>query len=521
MPVNFYLLNNAGYFTEFDDAFNVAAWTAEDGTVTISHNLDTLNQPTHPKAMKILSTSDGKGGYIDVIDLTPDEIHVVEFDYNIDATQEIDWQVYDQTNGAEIDSGTLDAVANWLGFYREVTTPAGCVTIRLFLRAGTATSVAFYIDNIGCRGNVIKENPDSEGYNRSLIRQSNIHTKERGVITEDSTLSRMRFPLQWTLLTNTQFASAIKFARSRRQSYFDDGNLPQFVINQEIYTETEYVYSGITNPSGTHVAYIDTDVDLPNAEADFETTEFSTANYAAVDGNDSNSVDTSITTASNVKKYVYHKFIIDISGEYSVIDGIQRFKLKYVGECDDLSGNNVNGVVVYVWNGSNWMRIGESTSKDKTTIDYITDEPVQAQDFIDIGDQTVAVLVRSRGHKGSDGNLTLKSYFISVSINEDIGSGITLPSEARLSASDVVSVENITDDATLTLGTHYEIGDGLNNLKAMSETAGDVIRVTYNPRLKVTQAESMSDQWFNTSTPTTPPRAVTLSLQSVDVLTED
>jgi len=522
MAVNFYLLDNGGFFTEFDDAFDVTAWTEEDGTVTATHNQDTVNQPTHPKCMKVVSTTDGKGVYQDVTGLTVDEVHVVEFDYKIDATQEIDWVIYDQTNGANIATGTLDAAANWLGFYREVTTPAACVTIRLFLRAGTATSVAFYIDNIGCRGNVIKEDAESTAYNRSFTRQSNIHTTERGVIVEDSSLSRMLFPLHWNYLTDTQFASLIKFGRSRNTSYFNDGNIPQLVINQQVYVETQYTYSGITNPSGTHVAYYDTDVALPNAEGDFETTEFSTANYGAVDGNDSNSVDTSITAVSNVKKYIYHKFIIDISGEYSVIDAIQRFKIKYVGECDDLSGNDVNGVVVYAWNGSNWMRIGESTSKDKTTIDYSTDEPVQAQDFIDIGDQTVAILVRSRGHKGSDGNLTLKSYYISVWVNQDMGSGVKLLSETRLdSGGDVVSVENLTDDTTLTLGTHYEIGDGLDNIKAMSETAGDLIKVTYNPRMKVTQAASLSDQWIQTGTPTTPPHMADLGLQSIDVLTEE
>jgi len=519
--LNFYLLDPSGYFTEFDDAFDVTAWTAEDGTVTHTHNQDTVNQPTHPKCMKIVSTTDGKGVYYDIADLTADEIHVVEFDYKIDATQEIDYVIYDQTNGANISTGTLDAAANWLGFYEEVTTPAGCVTIRIYLRAGTATSVAFYIDNIGCRGNVIKEDPESSAYRRTFPHQSTRHVMQDGSIVDDSTPPRVLFPLQWNLLTNTQFDPLVKFARSNNQSYFNDGNLPQFTIKQEVYAETQYTYSGITNPSGGSIAYYDTDVDLPNAEADFQTTEFSTANYQAVDGNDSNSADTAISAAADVKKHAYHKFIIDISGEYAVIDAIQRFKLKYVGECDDASGNDVDGVVVYVWNGSNWMRVGNTSSADKTTVDYTTDEPVQAQDFIDIVDQTVAVLVRSRGHKGSDGNLTLKSYYISAWINQDMGSGIKLPSQARLDSGDVVSVENLTDDAVLVLGTDYEIGDGLDNLKAMSETAGDLIEVTYNPRMKITQAQSLLDQWHGTGTPTTPPRNVRLGLQSIDVLTEE
>ena len=521
MAVNFHLLDNTGYYTEFDNAYEVAAWTAEDGTVTITHNLDTANQPTHPQCMKIVSTTDGKGGYIDVTGLTDDEIHVVEFDYKIDATQEIDYVIYDQTNGANISTGTLDVTATWLGFYEEVTTPANCATIRLFLRAGTATSVAFYIDNIGCRGNVIKEDAESSGYDRGFPFQSNRHHMQDGSAVVDRTSPQMTFPLMWEYLTNAQMNSLIAFSRSNQQSYFNDGNLPQFTIKQEVYTETQYTLAGITNPSGTHVAHYDTDTSLPNAESDFETTEFSTANYGAIDANDGNSVDTSITAAADISKFIYHKITIDLSGEYSVIDGIQRFKIKYVGECDDASSNNIDGIVLYVWNGSNWMRVGKSTSADKTTIDYVTDEPVQAQNFIDISNQTVTILARSRGIKGSDGNLTLKSYYISVWVNQDMSSGVLLPSEARLSSGDVVSVTNLTDDAALALGTDYEIGDGLNNLKAMSETAGDVIEVTYNPRLKVDIANALSDQWLGTGTPTTPPRTVNLTLQTIDVMTED
>jgi len=521
MAANFFLLDNAGYYTEFSSAFEVTQWAGEDGTVTIARDQDAVENPDHPSSMKIISTTDGKGGFFDVEDLLPEITHVVEFDYKITATQDIDWQIWDQSNGAEIASGTLDQTGDWYGFYREVTTPVNCVTIRIFLRAGTATALAFYIDNIGCRGNLILEDAESKAYSRTLLSQSRLHNMQSGNAVEDATPPRMTFPLSWAYLTNTQYARLLRFVRSGTTSYFDDGNLPQFAELQNVYLETQYTYTGITNPSATHVAYSDTDVDIPNGEADFESTEFSTANYGAVDANDANSVDTSVTTTSNVKKYIYHKFILDISGEYSVIDAIQRIKVKYVGECDDLSDNDVNGVVVYVWNNNNWMRIGETTSKDKTTVDYMTDEPVQAQDFVDIAAQTVAILVRSRGHKGSSGNLTLKSYYLSVWINQDMGSGVQLSGQFTLDASgDVISVENLSDDTTLTLDTDYVIGDGLNNIKGMSETAGDLIKVTYNPRIRVTKSGAVSDRWHGTPTPSTPPRAVTLKLLALDALTE-
>lgn len=520
MVVNFFLLDPLGYYVEFEDLYEVSAWTAEDGTVTITRDQDPLNNETHPSCMKIVSTTDGKGGYKDVTARAQSD-YVVEFDYKITATQEIDWVIYDQTNGANIATGTLDQTGDWYGFYRRVTTPVNCVTIRLYLRAGTATGVSFFIDNIGCRGNLILEDAESENYVRSYPYQANLHNMQRGNAIEDSTAPRMTFPLFWEYLTDTQFSELQNLIRSNKESYFDDGNLPDCAELQNFYLETQYTFSEITNPSETDVAYYDTDVDLPSAESDFETTEFSTADYGKIDANDSDSVDTSITTTSNVKKYIYHKFRLDISGEYAVIDAIQRMKIKYVGKCDDASGNDIDGVVIYVWHNSNWFKIGESTSKDKTTIDYITDEPVQAQDFVDIADQTITILVRSRGHKGSDGDLVMESYYISVWVNQDMGSGVTLSNEFTLDATgDIESVENLTDDTTLVLDTDYIIGDGRDNLKGMSEDAGDLIKVTYKPRMRVAKSGVPNERWWGTGTPITPERNATLTLQSLDALTE-
>ncbi|GAF88029.1 unnamed protein product, partial [marine sediment metagenome] len=125
------------------------------------------------------------------------------------------------------------------------------------------------------------------------------------------------------------------------------------------------------------------------------------------------------------------------------------------------------------------------------------------------------------GHKGSDGNLTMKSYYLSVWVNQDTGSGVSLSNEFTLdSGGDVVEVKNLTDDNVLTLGTEYEIGDGRDNLKAMSEDAGDLIQVTYKPRISVVVSGSPTDRWWGTGTPTTPPRNVQITLQSLDALTE-
>ena len=66
MAVNFYLLDTSGYYVEFESAYEVTAWTAEDGTVTITRDQDPVNNESHPSCMKVVSTTDGKGAYIDV-----------------------------------------------------------------------------------------------------------------------------------------------------------------------------------------------------------------------------------------------------------------------------------------------------------------------------------------------------------------------------------------------------------------------------------------------------------------------
>ena len=72
MAANFFLLDNAGYYTEFSSAFEVTQWAGEDGTVTIARDQDAVENPDHPSSMKIISTTDGKGGFFDVEDLLPE-----------------------------------------------------------------------------------------------------------------------------------------------------------------------------------------------------------------------------------------------------------------------------------------------------------------------------------------------------------------------------------------------------------------------------------------------------------------
>ena len=299
MP-NFFLMDPNGYYTEFDAAYEVTQWTEEDGTVTAAYSTDSTINPTHPLCMSVTSTTDGKGVYIDVT-AEAGVKYAVEWDYRIMVAQEIDYVIYDQSNGAPISSGTLLPVSNnWYGFYKEVTAPTGCTTIRLYLRAGTATSDVFYIDNVGCRGNLIEFDPEIRASDQSFPFRSTSHAMQDGSEATDITLSRVSWILDFPVLTAARFDKLSRMARSNRVTYFDDGDLPLCVIQGEIYDTFTGTFSGITNPSGTHVAHYDTDSALPSADTDFETTEFSTVNYQAVDEDDSNSVDTSLTVAADI-----------------------------------------------------------------------------------------------------------------------------------------------------------------------------------------------------------------------------
>lgn len=521
MP-DFFLQDPSGYNADFDEEYEAEdEYDTETGNVQNDWYQNTASETfeDHRACMKITSTADGEGVYHELT-VESGAKYVLEFDYYIPTVgNEIDWQVYDQTNGADIDSGTLTYTGRWHGHYITMTVPATCTTARLFFRSGSAGTVSFYLDSVRFQGNLIAIDPEIGG-GFDYPDQRNSRRLANGDLLTDRSGRTYSHSLSFPVLTADQYDLLMKAVRSDKVSYIDDADLPQMVEYFTHYEQNSYAYSGVTNPSGSHVAYYDSDVDLPSASSDFEATEFSTADYQAVDGYGGGTVDTALSGAGDINKYIYHKLEIDISGDYSAIDDIRSFWIWYAGEGEDLSDNALNGLVMYAWNGTVWMRLQEAYGDGEHKLIYSVEDAAQAQDFVDISNNVVRILIRTLGLKGSTGSLTLKSNYIRMQINKGYESYIPLSHKAQLDAGgDVVEVRDVNQDSVKTLGTHYKIGDGLDKLNAVSVNVGHTYKVTYTPQMAV-QVGAVSEQRHPGGAAGSKPRALSLSVTGVIPLTE-
>ena len=260
-----------------------------------------------------------------------------------------------------------------------------------------------------------------------------------GSKTVDRTDEFFRGTLDFKTITHAMGQRLLEFKKADEPGYFDDQVVPAMVERGFIYTAGSYTYSGVTNPSGTHVAYYDTDASEQANQNDFQSNEFSTANYQAVDGDDSNYTE---TTASTNYTYVYHKFTF--AHAYTAASQVKSFTITYKGAGIDLSDSAAHGLKLFLWNGNSWFEVDESITSDKTTLTFTTTHAEIAQEFVDIGDSLIFAMVRTRAKKSSTGSLTLRSYYIECDVNEDLSGTISLKNKAILSSGDVVHVKNLT-----------------------------------------------------------------------------
>lgn len=513
---NLFLQNTSEFESRFDYDWEINQWVVEDDATVTRDTTDT----DHPSCMKVVEDTDTKGVYYEVTGVEPSTTYICEFAYKIGTSQEIDVLIYDQTGAATIYSTTLSPhaldVTAWQNFYKPFTTPAGCVTVRIYLRAGTSQGTAFWIDDILCQGNAIVMDPS--GYTISYAQRKNTHLTGKARVTDITTIFP-RFGLTWQqptgYLTSAQFDKLLAIQKAKKATWLSDGDEPQMIDGSHLYTETTYNYVGISNPSGTHVAYDDSSSDVPNAVADFETNEVATADYNAIDGDDVNYAEDAATV---IGRHQYHKFKFKVT-EYSSAEAVRSIHITYKGSCTDTSQKSNNGIILLAWNGTNWFELARSRTGDKQTLTFSTTRSEQAQDFVDTSTGYIRIIAMSMATKGTPGALTLRSYYIQAIVNKGLSTSITLTNKAHLSAGgDVVSVINRTTKATLTLGTHYRIGDDRESVITDSQSAGDYVEVTYNQYYNV-EVDNFSEERMPTASAGTPGRTVTLALESVRGLT--
>lgn len=506
MP-DLFIPNPSDLYFPFSEDWEIAQWIDEGGAV-VTQSLYT-DDADHPLCMEVVSDTDAKGVYNTVADVLESTKYAFELSYRCAATMELDYLVYDNTGSATIASGTLTKTV-WSYHYEEFTTPANCVEIIIYLRAGTGTGAAFYVDDLSLQGNVIALDPDT--FQISYPKSGHTRPTLNGTLRNDTVLTTVEIDMSFPILTSLRFDRLLNFHKSRRETYFDDQAVPPMTERGVLYTETQYDFVGITKASGPEFAYEDKSALQPDDQGDFESNEIETADYQVLDDDDNNSYQDGASTTGH---HVYHKFVFDCSGEYTNAAQVRSFEITYKGKSNDASASNLDGVTLYAWNvnAENWVKLGSTQVSTKETISLSLMKPEQAQMFVEPNGE-INILAQSNGVKGAGDALTIDSYYIEVTVNKGLSDTITLLNRAVLSAGDVISVKNLTDFTNRTLTTHYTIGDNGKSVIMVSEDAGDVIEVKYNQYYRVSSI-SLSERRLATATPTTPDRSATMRLRGL------
>ncbi len=460
MATDLFIPNPADTDFPFLDAWEVVQWVGEGGAA-VTQTLDTTDSD-HPLCMKVVSDTDGKGVYYTTEPVLPETKHAFEFSYKNAAGMELDYLVWDNTGSATIASGTLTETV-WSYHYEEFDTPAGCVEIVIYLRAGTGAGTAFQIDSLSLFGNCLEEDP--EEYLPNYPKIGTPKPTLNKTLRTDFGLVTVNFALSFIYLSPSGFDRLLDLHKTRKETYMDDQDVPTMVERGTLYTETQYDYTGIENPSATHVAYEDKSASEPAAQGDFESNEIETADYNVLDDDDGNSYQDGASTTGH---YQYHKFEFDTSGEYSASAQIQSFEVTYKGASNDASASNQDGYTLYAWNvnAGNWVKLGATRVPTKETISRSFMKPEQAQMFVDTANDIISLLVQTNGVKGVGTALTLDSYYIEVTINKAKSNTIALLNRAHLSSGRVVHVKNLTDKLNLALGPDYRMGDDAESVIA-------------------------------------------------------
>lgn len=360
-------------------------------------------------------------------------------------------QLHDQTSDTAISSvnrtGTI-----WESYETSIVAPAGCGVIRVkLLQSGSdARSGPFYIDNVSLNGNVLLYDPDN--YSRIPERLGSLHQTLGGRRVYDLRAIHYSLYLGWNVFEEDQYESLREIYYSNELLYFDDGDVPPLIESEVVYETAEYNYEGIANPSGTHRAYSDSSSSLPSSKSDFETTEFATADYDAIDGDDTSYKETADPSSG---EYLYHKLLLLSSIDR---DGVRRFRVKVKMSSGDSSPQGLDGGLLYAWNGTNWVELARNTNSAITELTYSTAESEVAMQFVDSGDNYIRLLLRSRNRRDGANNLSLRTYYVECEINEGLDLTIGLSHKAILDENDdVIWVKNLTQGTALLPNFDYTV----------------------------------------------------------------
>ncbi|HGE71844.1 TPA: hypothetical protein ENX78_13465 [Candidatus Poribacteria bacterium] len=488
----------------FDDDYSIWTETDDSKTESVRYVYDPIQESVMKVKGKVWSLGDqytlGDNLYLDDSPLGRNEGVYQDFAvtsgvkyafaciYRVELDK-IKLIFYDQTNESLISDFDLYG-STWKSFETTITIPDGCETLRVkFLQSDNSHSGPFYIDNISLNGNILLSDPDS--YSRTPVRIGSFHQTLSGRRIYDLRAIHYDFKLQWNYFDTAQYENFREIFYSNELLYFDDGNVPPLIERETIYNNETYNFSNISCPSSTHKAYTSCSNLTPLNMNDFETTEFSTSDYQAISTDDN---DYKETSDPNSGQYIYNKFLIKSS---ITTEAVQRFSVKIVAESNDNSPDNVDGCILYAWDGNNWVELTRTSNSSKNELIYSTAEPLIAKRFISQSDGYIRLLLRSMNSRNGSDSLNLRVYYVEVEINEDLDSIVRLSHKAILDENgDVIYVKNITKGTTLSLNLDYTVAIDRRSIEVINQDSGDIIEVKYNRYFEVTFS-SIPEEWLS------------------------
>ncbi len=383
----------------------IDTWTETDsGTVTIS--VQTVSSRTF---MRFVTTAVTEGVYKDFTVTAGQKISCSFFVKSTSFSDNFTAIFYDQTNGAAITTYTPHTVdTTWRCFEVEVTAPTGCTTIRVTLNGVVADT--YEIDSFAFNKDEIVIQPSGPGgYEGNPDIVGVVKQSLRGNRIQHRLGTHWRYTLRWNFVEDAFFDRMVLLYESGEALYLDDSDVPDLTERSTLYTNASYDHTGIINPSITHVGYYTESADLPTSAAQFQDTEYPTTWYTDI------AAGTLRSHEYSASKYLYHKFIFR-PAEYGT--GIQRLKINIKTILDDLATANNDGILAYVWNGSNWQEIIRTSSPTAEDIDWYTYSSDEAQSMIPqdgvASNGILRVLVRTRPYGG-----LLSDHTVGVTMSVD------------------------------------------------------------------------------------------------------
>ncbi len=413
--------------------------------------------------------------------------YVISFLYKV-IIGSFDFEIHDQDNGNVILTKNLSSLI-WADCEETIVIPDKCKTLRIkFLQTNNAHSTPFYIDNFSINGNALLSDPDN--YERISEKIGGMHETLSGRRIYDFNAIHYKFGLGWNYFDFASYESLRELFYSNELIYFDDGNVPPLIESGTIYNSSRYDYVNIIKPSIKHKAYKSSSNALPSLRDDFEYDEFETSDYQAISDEDENYVE-SINPSEG--EYLYHKFLIrsDISR-----NEVQRLSLRVIAGGRDSSPKDIDGVILYGFNGSKWVELARCTNNAKTELTYSTLKSEIARRFIDENDGYVRLLLRSRNSRDGSYELDLRTYYIEVVINEGLNGIIRLSHKAILDTNGgVIYVKNLTQGKELALNDDYTVSVDRRAIEVKGQNCGDKIEVKYNRYFEVTFT-TIPEEWL-------------------------